>query len=257
MVDSDPIILKGHIVREDEYGFVCLDDIWELAAGKASQLPKFWRQGEALKRIERTLLGKVRNSHHLPKTGMKSVIYAKRGRHGAIFAHPIIAAMYAGYLSPDLEIQMREVYLRYRAGDATLADDILDRAPDEANRWVAARAITRVERRKFTDTLQRAGVSGTGYARCTNAIYRGLWHTDTKGLRTALGVPSKKSPRDSMDAFQLSQVSLAEGMATGRIEEEECVGTSECEEASLISAGFVRQAVEAEKASRVKRPRLF
>lgn len=34
------------------------------------------------------------------------------------YAHPILATAYAGYLAPDLEIEIRQVYLRYRAGDA-------------------------------------------------------------------------------------------------------------------------------------------
>jgi hypothetical protein len=257
MQDADPIILKGHIIREDEHGFICLDDVWELAQGKTSQQPRFWKRGAVLKRVEATLLEKVRNSHNSQKHQLKTVLYAKRGCHGATFAHPIIAAIYAGYLSPDLEVQMRDVYLRFRAGDPTLADEILQRAPDEANRWVAARATSRVERRKYTDSLKRAGVTGFGYGTCTNAIYRGLWMTDSKGLRIRLGVPAKANPRDAMDTFQLAQISLAEGMAAGRIEEEECLGTRECEDASRVSAGFVRQAIEAEKASRMKRQRLL
>jgi len=50
------------------------------------------------------------------------------GTNGGTYAHPILACAYAGYLSPELEIEVREIWLRYRAGDATLADEVLARA---------------------------------------------------------------------------------------------------------------------------------
>ncbi|SRR5579883_238219 len=53
------------------------------------------------------------------------------------------AAAYAGYLSPKLELEVREVWLRYGSDDATLADEILQRATAEENRWAGARAISR------------------------------------------------------------------------------------------------------------------
>ena len=45
----------------------------------------------------------------------------------------------------------------------------------------------------------------------------------------------------------------AEVLATGRINEENCMGNKECSEATGKSAGFIRQAIEADKADRKKR----
>lgn len=56
-----------------------------------------------------------------------------------------MAAAYAGYLDPNLEVEIREVWLRYRAGDATLADEILQRASAEANHWAGMRALPKVD----------------------------------------------------------------------------------------------------------------
>jgi len=57
-----------------------------------------------------------------------------------------------------------------------------------------------------------------------------------------------------MDVVELAQITLSEGMASERIEEERRQGDAECVDATKISAGFVREAVEKERASR--RPRL-
>lgn len=255
MSDSDdqPLIIKGKMIRQDENGFVCLDDLWELSKTQASKQPRYWRRSKHLPELERHLLEIVRKSHNYSKTTIKSVVYARRGRHGATFAHPVMAAVYAGYLSPELEIEVREVWLRYRAADPTLADEILEKASDEANKWVAARAHGRIQRRRYTDVLNRAGVTGVGYGRCTNALYNGLFLRSAKQLKTAKGLPEKAQLRDHMDVFELSQITVCEGMAAGRIEDEGCRGTAECADASKVSASFIRKAIEDERASRQKR----
>jgi hypothetical protein len=43
----------------------------------------------------------------------------------------------AGYLSLKLEVEIREVWLRFKAADPALADDVLRRATAEANEWPA------------------------------------------------------------------------------------------------------------------------
>jgi hypothetical protein len=245
-----PMTIKGRIIREDVNGFICLDDVCELASAAYTKQPRFWRRSEEIKTLEKALLSIVRNSHNSKERLLDSVIYARRGRFGATFAHPVLAAKYAGYLSADLEIEVRQVWLRYRAGDPTLADEILERASDEGNRWVANRAITRVVRRKHTDVLQEHGVSGPGFGRCTNATYRGLWAKTARQIQLERRT---KVTRDGLEGIELAQVALSEGMATDRITEERCWGDSECAEANFTTANFVREAMERERASR--RPR--
>lgn len=251
--DTPPLIIKGKAIREDANGFVCLDDIWELASTSPSKQPAFWKRNKAVVRLIARLSEMLSEAQRLPKNKIISTIYARKGRYGATFAHPVLAAAYGGYLSPDLEIEVRQVWLRYRAGDATLADEILERASDEANKWVATRAMGRIQRRRYTDVLQVAGVSGAGYGRCTNALYTGLFRMTAKELIQAKGLPAKAKLRDHMDVFELSQIMVGEGMAAGRIEDEGCRGVAECADATTVSASFLRKAIEEEKASR--RPR--
>lgn len=253
-----PLTLKGTHIREDANGLLCLGDIYKAARQPKNQSPPQWQRLPTTTRLIVALVEKnMGKSHVSGKISVSSVVYTKRGGDGGTYAHPVLAAAYAAYLSPKLAIEIKEVWLRYKQGDPTLADEILERASDEANRWVAARATGRVERRKFTDALQRAGVRNWGYARCTDAIYKGLWMTDAKNIRKTMELPAKANPRDKMNTFQLSQIALAEGMASERIEEEECQGENECHDAAKISAGYVRRAIEDEKASRSPKKRLL
>lgn len=60
------------------------------------------------------------------------------------FAHWQIALAYAKFLSTDLEMHINEIYMRYQAGDVTLADQIADRAGPKAQKWLLKRIAQKV-----------------------------------------------------------------------------------------------------------------
>jgi hypothetical protein len=94
-----------------------------------SQTPHDWWCIQSTKRLAKALLERLPGITGGSKTFERSDIWTgRRGARGGIFAHPVLACAYAGYLSPELELEVRQVRLRYRAGDPTLADDILSRA---------------------------------------------------------------------------------------------------------------------------------
>ena len=243
----------GKRIKEDAFGNICLDDIWALSGATIGRVPKEWRRTEGARRLIDRLTQRLSDAAGIARSAAKRkaipIIYALRGR-GGTFAHPILAAAYAGYLDADLEIEVRQVWLRFRAGDPTLADEILERASSEANKWVAARAMVRVKRREFTDALQAAGVSKYGYGNCTNAVYIGLFKKNAKQLKAERGV---RNTRDGFDIYELAQVSVVEAMSAERIQYEGCRGDGECIEATSVSAGFIRDAIEKERASRRRR----
>jgi hypothetical protein len=250
--DTKQLTLKGVRIREDANGLLCLSDIYKAARSPRHQAPPDWQRLKETPKLivalyERTM-GKTPGK---AKIDFRSIIYAKMGSLGGTYAHPIIAAAYAAYLNPKLAIEIKEVWLRYRAGDPTLADEILERASDDANRWVAARAHGRIQRRRFTDVLKAAAGTPKGYGLCTNAIYRKLFDRTARQIKTSRNT---LVTRDAMDIVELAQVMLSEGMASERIEEESRKGDAECVRASTISASFVRKAVDDERTSR--RPRL-
>jgi len=248
------ITIRGRSIAQDDRGNICLDDLWEAARASAGKRPKFWRITEGAKALVGALAKKVGIPNLKAKKGDGAVIYASRGRgEKGTFAHPIIAAAYAGYLDTKLEIEMREVWLRYRSGDATLADEILERASAEANHWAGVRALSRARRRAYTDKLKAHGVAEKGYMQCTEAVYLHLLGGNSWQLRASMNLPKKTNLRDNLAADKLAFVMAAEALASERIAEEGRQGNADCAEASAISAAAIRSAIEGDRKNRQRR----
>lgn len=245
--------LRGKAIREDAQGRLCLDDIWELTGAKETRAPARWRRQKAVRAVEAALFKKITFDTLLRKTEAISVFYSRQGRgNTGTYAHPIMAAAYAGYLSPQLEIEVREVWLRFRAGDASLADEILQRASPEDNRRVGVRALSRAQRVLYTDTLRDHGVKGVGYPACTDAVYVQILGERARNLKTQRGLAKNDNLRDHLKVDELSFVMAAEELAAGRIEELNVLGNQACERASARSAHFIREAIERDRADRKK-----
>lgn len=177
-------------------------------------------------------------------------MYYSRGA-GGTFAHPVLACAYAGYLSPKLEVEVREVWLRYRSGDATLADEILERATPEANEWAGVRALTRTTRNKHTAILQDHGVERPlDFAKITNETYIALFDRPAKQLKASRGLKKGDNLRDKMSLPELTYVMAAESLANERIEETDPHGPTRCQIAVRTSATFIRESIEKDRASR-------
>jgi KilA-N domain len=255
MNESTILVVRGSRIYEDANGHVRLDDLWKAAKVSASKQPKHWRATVVAKALIAELQKKVTTSYINENKAIIPVIYAKVGRgNEGTFAHPIIAAAYAGYLSPKLEIEVREVWLRFRSGDATLADEILQRATAEANRWAGTRAIFRSQRVAFTDTLKKHYVTGKGYMECTEVVYAKLLGGRSYEIRDARGLEPRVNVRDNLSTAELSFVMAAEALAAERIEQEIRLGNDECIDATEKSASAIHDAIETDRKSR--QPRL-
>ena len=235
------LTIRGREISQDDRGWINLDDLWSVAEAAPTKRPAAWRGGKAALSLIAALAEKIGISDNLPKLETKPVIYARPGRgNKGTFAHPILAAAYAGYLSPELEIEVREVWLRYRAGDATLADDILQRASAEANHWAGVRALARSNRVKYTDVLKAHGVADRGYMECTEATYECLLGGPSWKLRAERKLPKKANLRDHLKADELSFVMAAEALAAERIADEGRHGNRGCKEATALGATAIR-----------------
>ena len=245
--NTTDLVVRGHAVREDAQGRIRLDDLWEAAGQKPGKAPRFWRVTEGY----RNLLAALKRKVGIPNNSDCSLVAAGRGRASqGTFAHPILAAAYAGYLDANLEVEVREVWLRYRAGDATLADEILQRATDEANHWAGIRALARSGRNKYTDVLKAHGVVEKGYMHCTEAVYQALLGGKSYEIRARMGLPARTNLRDHLGATALASVMLAEALSAERIEEENRLGNADCATATLRSARAVRHAVDEDRRTR-------
>lgn len=243
------LVLRNVVIATDGEGRVCLDDLWKVSRAKEGKQPKRWRQTRAYRTLKSVLQEKVGDPDLFG-----NVVHSARGRgNKGTYAHPILAAAYAGYLDPNLEIEMREVWLRYRAGDADLADDILERASAEENRRVGVRAMSRAQRNAYTDVLKEHGVEGRGYMECTEALYIHLLGGRSYEIRARMSLKPKANIREHLDASKLSFVMAAEALAAERIAEESRKGNSDCANATAISASAISQAVNDDRKNRQAR----
>jgi len=127
--------VRGKMIRQDADGLVSLTDIHSAANFSKNKTPfDFQRLGNTRNLIA-ALHGRSAGKAAEFRT---SLVWKKISTElGGVYAHPVIALAYAEFLNPTLAIEVREVFLRYKSGDATLADSILEKASSEANEWAA------------------------------------------------------------------------------------------------------------------------
>jgi hypothetical protein len=246
------LVIRGRTVRADENGLVALNDIWEAAGFSKNQKPYDWsRLATTQKLIEAVLVRNTGKSRNWAKTDYKSTIYMKRGQEGGTFVDVRLALAYAEYLNPKLALEVREIFLRYKIADATLADDILERATPEANEWAGVRALSRSTRNKHTAILQDHGViAPIDFAKITNETYIALFDKPAKSLKVTRGLKKNDNLRDKMPLSDLSYVMAAESLANERIEETNPQGPTPCQIAVRRSARHIREAIEKDRADR-------
>lgn len=245
--------IRDRAIRTDELGRICLNDIWASGPFPDTKRAHEWWRYAGARTLAEALLARMGKKPPFSKAMLDEVYQAKGGWHGATFAHPVLACAYAGYLTPELEVEVREIWLRYRAGDATLADEILERASPEANLWAATRAEARAIRNVYTTTLRDHEVDGRGYGLCTDEAYVKLFDGRARRLREQRGLKKGSNVRDHMDIVELSAIKLTEALASERICVEDSRGNMECKEATGRTASNVRWAIDRERMDRQKR----
>lgn len=159
------------------------------------------------------------------------------GKKQGTYATELVALRYAGWISPKVEVEVYKTFQKVANADEGLTHELIERQQDpEAQRRLAARAQSKVIRQTFTDGLQQHGVTGIGYAMCTNAIYEPLFGTDAKGLRELKKLTQKANVREAMDRRELVAAMFAEEVALMRIERENAQGNRRCAEESRKAA---------------------
>jgi hypothetical protein len=155
----------------------------------------------------------------------------------------VLALAYAEFLNPGLGVEVREIFLRYKAGDAKLADEILARSSSEANEWAGVRALGRSKRNELTQTLSAHQVKlPVEYAQVTNETHKALLGKTAKELKEDRGLKKTANLRDAMPTDDLVYLMASEQLAKERIEDEDSRGVGECSIAARKSAGlFVRR----------------
>jgi phage regulator Rha-like protein len=97
-----------------------------------------------------------------------------------------------------------------------------------ASSWDQQRQAGKEVRANFTNTLENHGVSGFGFAQCTNGIYRALFGTTAANLKQQRGLAKTASLRDSMNSKELIASTFAEIVASERMDVNADQGNSPC-----------------------------
>ncbi len=140
MLPSKIIIGKSPVSTNAD-GLISLTDLWKAAKGSLNQRPVIWsRHDENRNFIHEVAIKEKVTPNHLFKV--------KPGKGGGTFAHWQIALAYAKYLSPELHMAVNEVFMRYKAGDPTLAEEVIDKVEDPA-------ALERIERRARAKVMSK------------------------------------------------------------------------------------------------------
>jgi len=238
------ITISGQPLKTIDAGLVSLTDLYQVACqqgmaeGKLD--PRQWAR--APKATKSGTSGRVTHvagpGHdfvqfvaeqlHVGASHIYKTSKARHDRGGGTFAHWQIALAYAKYLSPALHMQVNEVYARYKSNDITLAAEIADKAKPADAAWLARRVQGTVARNQLTGTLAAHGVSGKGYADCTNAIYKNVLGGKKSEICAARGLRKSTNMRDIMDVTQLTATAMSELVAQKRIDTLNVRGNKAC-----------------------------
>ena len=251
------ITIGGQPIKTNDVGLVSLTDLFKAAAAQGwaegKLEPKRWAQTPTAKKSGST--GKVSTSggpgwdfieyvadHQKVNAG--DLLKRMPGKGGGTFAHWQISLAYAKYLSPALHMQVNEVYARYKSGDVTLAAEIADKAKPADVAWLARRVQGTVARNQLTSTLSAHGVSGKGYADCTNAIYKNILGGKKSEICAERGLRKSTNLRNVMDVTQLTATAMSELVAQKRIETRNVRGNQACTDHCDYSAWAVMKLLQ-------------
>ena len=117
MAEMKVMIFKKTKIRVDENGLVCLNDIHAAAGYSVNHMPSDWLAlPNPKKEITALLKRETGKSGFWSKEEIRSVYYAVRGNGAGTWAHENLALAYAAYLSADLAVEIRDVFLRFKKG---------------------------------------------------------------------------------------------------------------------------------------------
>jgi hypothetical protein len=245
---ADELIIAGRRVGEDALGNLNLTDIWRIAGSPSTKTTSNWRQLPTTDEYVLAVAQNLGKSYVKGKNDRESVIYSKSGKGGGAFAHILCAIAYAEYLDPALSVEVRVTYLRVRAGDLTLADEIRERG-DASKKFQDTRDLSKLVRERFETTLADHDASNA-IGQCTNAIYRVLLGGSKNEIVASRKLPAKIPFRDQLPLGELLQTINTEYLASDRIDDLNLRGKGPCVEASRRSAQIVREAFERERKDR-------
>lgn len=248
--DTTPveIVLRGARIATDKDGNVCLNDMWRLAGAPEHRRSRDWYPSKRAKALDEAL--RLRIGENFPNSKKSSVIptYYTQGRgvKARTFAHPVLALDYAEYLQPDLGVEVREIFLRYRAHDVTLALEILEGMAEQAEYdelRIKLRQLVKDHNRISAGAAKDAGVKD--FPAYNGAGLSGLYGGMTKAQLLRLkGLPKDANHLDHAGHEELAANYFKATQATAKLKREGVQGQSAASEAHRQVGMAVRQTIE-------------
>lgn len=152
-----PIIIENISIRQDENGRYCLNDLHKASGGEARHKPGNWLVlQQTIELIEELTVAGI------PATEQNQPVSTIQGglKQGTYVCKELVYA-YAMWISAKFHLKVIRTF-----------DAVVSQAFDAACTWEQQRQGSKKIRAAFTDTLREHGVTGFGFAQCTNGIYR-------------------------------------------------------------------------------------
>ena len=234
-MNNASIVVFDTTVHVDSDGRFSLNDIHRAAMAKGyatkSQRPGAFLQSKDVARYVSEL------NENATIVAVKKIA----GKTGGSYATRTLALRYAAWIDKSLETEVYRTIERVIDADESLTADLIDRQTDPAaQKRLAVRAQGKVVRHALTDTLADHGVTGYGFARCTDAVYLPILGAPAKQLRHERHLPAKTNVREHMSMKELAAVMLSEEIAREEIETKDVQGNQPCESECRAAASRVK-----------------
>lgn len=232
---------------EDE--MYSLTEIWRQVTkdqdGKPDEnkRPQYWLRIQSTQAYIIALQKKLGHTGFKILCGERPFYTISRSKHIGTYANWMMTLAYCHYLKPELGIEIYGYFTRIRAGDVTLIEEIYHNATDEGKKWIEKRMAGKVKHRELTDTLRDHGVTGQGYADCTNAEYKEILGGTAVQVRTVRNIPAKAALRDNLSSVELGMIDLTETIAAQKIHTHNIQGTYACAQTCGNAGRTIKQAV--------------
>jgi hypothetical protein len=246
---SDLPQIGGIDIDQNADGYLCLNHLWRLGGGDDNRRPNKWWRGQAAKTLVAALSEKIgRISPNLAPVKNETLYYSTgRGRSAKTYAHPVLALAYAEFVLPILGVAVREIYLRYKGADLSLALEIIDELTAQGEYdllRVELRRLVKEHNKLSAGTAAAAGV--TNFEAYNGAGLRGLYGGMTKAQVLAKkGLPASASHLDHAGHEELAANYFKATQAIAKLKRDKIKGQAEAnyahEEVGEIVRGTIHQ----------------
>jgi len=219
-----PIIIEEIAIRQDAQGRFCLNDLHKASGGAKRHQPSNWLAlQQTIELIEELAAPGIPGAEEIQPVSVINGIGS--------FAIEDMIYDYAMWISPKFKVKVIRTFKAVAAKSSKIV---------EAQTWEQQRQAGKEVRANFTGTLKDHGVTGFGFAQCTNGIYRPLFGATAAKLKQERGLDKNALLRDDMSGEELIASAFAEIVASQRMDANEDQGNSPCYKTCKASGTAVK-----------------